>query len=316
MKETFYFSHDYNPRSDTKIKRLLARHGMMGYGIYWSIIEDLYNNTNVLQTDYDCIAFDLRTDAEVIRSIINDFNLFEIKGECFGSPSVERRLNARDAKSQKARESVQKRWKNEKKNTNVLPTKNDTNTIKESKVKESKVNTILLEKESKHSLSNNITLEEKKAKIFEKNNERKAAMHGGSDLVPELVEGTHQTNASNAEATAPTIPNSPYGDGILHHRAIEWSRANVNKYEAELFKDFLTYWTAPVQKGPDKGRELWKTKLTFEIGQRLATWAKNEKQSNQNGNKTNTTPADYLTKTARDLEAIFSSPNSVHHPHG
>ena len=153
MKETFYFSHDYNPRSDTKIKRLLARHGMMGYGIYWSIIEDLYNNTNVLQTDYECIAFDLRTDAEVIRSIINDFDLFQINGDSFGSPSVERRINERDAKSQKARESVQKRWNNEKNNTNVLPSQNDTNTIKESKVKESKVNTILLKKESKYNAS-------------------------------------------------------------------------------------------------------------------------------------------------------------------
>lgn len=294
MKETFYFSHDYNPRSDTKIKRLLARHGMMGYGIYWSIIEDLYNNTNVLQMDYECIAFDLRTDAEVIRSIINDFDLFQINGQNFGSPSVERRLNARDAKSQKARESVQKRWKNERTNTNVLQPQNDTNTIKESKVKESKVNTILLEKESKHSLSNNITLEEKKANFLKKNNE-KAVMDGGSEL------------------PMPSIPNSPYGDGILHHRAIEWSRANVNKYEPELFKDFLTYWTAPVQKGRDKGREFWKTKPTFEIGQRLATWAKNEKPSNQNGNKQNTNPADYLAKTARDLEAIFNGPNSSHH---
>jgi membrane-associated HD superfamily phosphohydrolase len=158
MKETFYFSHDYNPRSDTKIKRLLSRHGMMGYGIYWSIIEDLYNNTNVLQTDYECIAFDLRTDAEVIRSIINDFDLFTVQEKTFGSPSVQRRLNERDSKSQKARESVQKRWKNEKNNTNVLPNNYAPNTIKESKVKEmkvkeSKVNNILLKKESKYSAS-------------------------------------------------------------------------------------------------------------------------------------------------------------------
>jgi hypothetical protein len=165
------------------------------------------------------------------------------------------------------------------------------------------VSDILLEKESKHSLSNNITLEEKKAKIFEKNNERKAAMHGGSDS--EAKQGGSNTIA--------VVKDSPYGTGELHHRVREWAKANPGKHEAEVFKDFLGYWTATVQKGRDRGRELWKTKLTFEIGQRLATWAKNEKQSNQNGNKANTNPTEYLTKTARELEEIFNSPNSSHH---
>jgi hypothetical protein len=42
-------------------------------------------------------------------------------------------------KSEKARISVQKRWdKNNKENTNVLRTKNDSNTIKERKGKERK----------------------------------------------------------------------------------------------------------------------------------------------------------------------------------
>jgi len=43
-KDTYYFSHDYNCRNDEKIKRLLRKHGMCGYGIFWSIVEDLYNN--------------------------------------------------------------------------------------------------------------------------------------------------------------------------------------------------------------------------------------------------------------------------------
>ena len=165
----------------------------------------------------------------------------------------------------------------------------------------------------------------------------KDAMHGVSDTIEKhslsdtISEHFEEPNISEPieeqAATKPNkpqskliplnaVPNSPYGDGILHYRAIEWDKANANKYEPELFKEFLSYWTAHVQKGRDKGRELWKTKLTFEIGQRLATWAKNQKQSNQNGNKPNTNPADYLTKTARDLEAIFSGTNSVHHPHG
>ena len=113
-KDTFYFSHDYNARNDSKKKKLLAKHGYLGYGLFWAIIEDLYNNANALPTDYESIAFDLRITPEVVKSIINDFELFCIDGDEFGSSSVERRLNERNEKSVKARESAQKRW--EKKN--------------------------------------------------------------------------------------------------------------------------------------------------------------------------------------------------------
>ncbi len=137
-KDTFYFSHDYNARNDSKIKRLISKHGMLGYGLWWAIVEDLYNNTNVLPTDYECISFDLRTDVNTIKSIINDFDLFVIEGETFGSTSIQKRLEERNSKSVKARESVLKRWNKDKTDTNVLPTNNGSNTIKEKKGKESK----------------------------------------------------------------------------------------------------------------------------------------------------------------------------------
>lgn len=137
MKDTFYFSHDYNVRSDDKIKRLIRKHGMEGYGVYWAIIEDLYNNTNVLRLDYDGIAYDLRVYNTVVESIINDFDLFEISGDIFGSISIQKRLDMREEKSKKARESVAKRWA---KDTNVLRPEYERNTKKEIKEKESKVN--------------------------------------------------------------------------------------------------------------------------------------------------------------------------------
>ena len=133
MKDTFYFSHDYNVRSDDKIKRLIRKHGMEGYGVYWAIIEDLYNNTNVLRLDYDGISYDLRVYDTVVESIINDFDLFEISGDTFGSISIQKRLEIRNEKSKKARESVAKRWA---KDTNVSQPAYERNTKKEKKVKE------------------------------------------------------------------------------------------------------------------------------------------------------------------------------------
>jgi len=141
-KDTFYFSHDYNARNDEKIKMLIRKHGMIGYGVFWAIVEDLYNNANALQTDYDGIAFDYRIDLNIVKSVINDFGLFVFDGETFGSLSVQKRLDERDTKSVKARQSASKRWTN----ANAMQTQCDGNAIKESKVKEKKVNK---EKESK-----------------------------------------------------------------------------------------------------------------------------------------------------------------------
>jgi hypothetical protein len=143
MKQTFYFSHDYNCRTDEKIKRLLMKHGMLGYGVYWSIIEDLYNNANALQLDYERIAFELRTNEQVVESIINDFNLFIIDGEFFSSASVEKRISKRIEISQSASKSAKIRWEKVKQNTNAMHSHNQRNTdVMQNKGKESKINTI------------------------------------------------------------------------------------------------------------------------------------------------------------------------------
>ncbi len=159
VKDTFYFSHDFNTRNDIKIKKLIAKHGYLGYGLFWAIIEELYNNTNVLPNDYDCIAFDLRCDSEIIKSIINDFDLFVVDTESFGSLSIQRRLNERNEKSKKARESVLARWNKQKEDTNVLPTNYDSNTIKESKRKENKENKIKINNINERKLKFASTLE-------------------------------------------------------------------------------------------------------------------------------------------------------------
>jgi hypothetical protein len=131
-KDTFYFTHDYNARGDEKIKLLLKKHGLLGYGLYWAIVEDLYNNSNALRLDYESIAYDLRTDEELVRSVINDFGLFEINEELFGSASIERRINHRNEKAIKAKESASLRWNKMRSqydnHTNV--SKNDANVMR------------------------------------------------------------------------------------------------------------------------------------------------------------------------------------------
>jgi hypothetical protein len=78
------------------------------------------------------------------------------------------------------------------------------------------------------------------------------------------------------------IEGSPYGDGELHFLVNDFYKKNKEKYELAFYKDFLAYWTAPIQLGgAAKGKEQWRTQKTFELIGRLSTsyrlvWQKNK----------------------------------------
>jgi hypothetical protein len=138
-KETFYFTHDYNARADRKLVNVIMKHGMAGVGVYWCLVEMLYEEGGYLPTEYERISFELRTDLNVIQSIINDSELFHTDLDKFWSDAVLERLQQRCEKSEKARESINKRWDKYKVDTNVIRTNDDRNTIKESKEEEIKI---------------------------------------------------------------------------------------------------------------------------------------------------------------------------------
>ena len=141
-KDTYWFSHDYNARSDGKLLKLRMKHGMEGVGVYWCVVEMLYEENGFISLhDYERITFELRTNEELVRSVINDFGLFEINCERFWSNSAMERLAVRKDKSDQARNAINVRWELERKrkslensivNTDVLPTNNGSNTIKDS----------------------------------------------------------------------------------------------------------------------------------------------------------------------------------------
>jgi len=130
-KDTFYFSHDYNARHDPKIKKLIIKHSFAGLGMYWYIIEMLYEqNGYLLISDCEGIAYDMRTKCDRIMSVINDFGLFKKDDEKFWSESVLRRLDLRKEKSEKASKSARYRWNN----ANAQQSQSGGNAIKENKI--------------------------------------------------------------------------------------------------------------------------------------------------------------------------------------
>ncbi|MBQ7212128.1 MAG: DUF4373 domain-containing protein [Muribaculaceae bacterium] len=148
-----YFSHDSNARSDEKLVRLRMRHGAAGYGVYFMLLEKMCDSKDYMCVkDYNAIAFDLRVDAGMIKSVVEDFGLFAFadvddRGECFYSESFLRRMKIKDeasrAKSEGGRKAMAKRWNKSAENedvnkiviTNLSETDNNVITIKEKKIK-------------------------------------------------------------------------------------------------------------------------------------------------------------------------------------
>ena len=78
MCKKTYFNHDCDARNDEKLIALRIRYGAEGYGVYFMLIEMLQAAPGcVLEKDYKALAFDLRVSARRIKSIVEDFGLFD-----------------------------------------------------------------------------------------------------------------------------------------------------------------------------------------------------------------------------------------------
>lgn len=112
MKETFYFAHDYNARNDTKLQNVLFDLGVEGIGVFWCIIEQLYEQGGKLPLHYcKSIAFALHVDLKCVERLVNDYGLFKNDGENMWSESVLNRLNRRSEVSEKRKLAAIARWR-------------------------------------------------------------------------------------------------------------------------------------------------------------------------------------------------------------
>lgn len=77
-KNTFFFSHDGGARNDDKIIAVRMKHKAEGYAVYFMILEKLLESSDYMSVkDYNVLAFDFRVGAEVVKSVVEDFGLFE-----------------------------------------------------------------------------------------------------------------------------------------------------------------------------------------------------------------------------------------------
>jgi hypothetical protein len=146
-KEAYYFSHDSNAKDDPKILQLRMELGWEGYGLFWALIELLRNESDYrMRTHYKSIAFALQTQEDRVKKLINDFDLFVIDEQCFWSESLLKRMELKEERSEKARESAKKRW-NQNNDANAMRTHSEGN-ADAMQLKERKGKEIVLSEES------------------------------------------------------------------------------------------------------------------------------------------------------------------------
>ena len=139
-KETYYFSHDNNARNDEKILMLRAEHGWQGYGLFWALVEMMFEaqETCLYHSKVKGIAISYNVDITLLEAVIDtciEERLFISDGEVFWSETLRQRkkkfLESRQQRSEAGKKGMAKRWGSD----NGVITKN--NKVKESKVKES-----------------------------------------------------------------------------------------------------------------------------------------------------------------------------------
>jgi len=148
MKKT-YLQHQSNSFTDIKIIKMRSKLGIESYGIFWALLELLFNEENKLCIDdYTVLAFSLQCDADKLKSVIEDFDLFIIEDGCFYSKRLNDHIDNINSKSLKAKENASKRWNN----ANAMQSHSEPNAsrvyksiVENSKVDKSKVNKRIVE---------------------------------------------------------------------------------------------------------------------------------------------------------------------------
>jgi hypothetical protein len=138
-KDAYYFSHDCNARKDEKVLTLLAEHGYEGYGLYWCLVEMMFENqdTAISRKLLKGIAYDLRVDITLLQKVITtcyNTSLFQADKEKIWSNSLRRRkaewLEKKNKLSFAGKRGMESRWHSD---NNVIKKDNEvitpTNTV-------------------------------------------------------------------------------------------------------------------------------------------------------------------------------------------
>ena len=108
-KDAYYFKHDAGARHDPKIKSLINKYGIEGYGRFWIVIEMLRESSTYKLEDkeyiWTALAEQMHIDIEEVKIFIKDctnvFELLQQENGYFYSDSLLKRMSDLDLIRQK-----------------------------------------------------------------------------------------------------------------------------------------------------------------------------------------------------------------------
>lgn len=110
-----YINHKISNRSEYVFKKLIERKGAAAYGVYWYILEELYESGGkMLFEEIEPISKVLCVRKDFVVSVIKSFSLFQYDSESFWSDEVIEQIEKRQKIKDKRKEAANKRWVSEK----------------------------------------------------------------------------------------------------------------------------------------------------------------------------------------------------------
>ena len=100
-----YFPHQYNAHDDEKLQQVIINHGLAGYAVFFLLLEYLgQKKDRVLSKDfYKVLSWNYRIDEDIVRSVVEDYGLFEVSDNHFSSDGLNDRMAILDDKIAKRR---------------------------------------------------------------------------------------------------------------------------------------------------------------------------------------------------------------------
>ena len=93
----YYFNHKSATRDNSRIQKLIFKEGMAGYGIFWSLLERLCNCENQMEADFEVMAFEFRTEQDLIRNVVEKYGLFTLENGIISSKLIKERPNKQNS---------------------------------------------------------------------------------------------------------------------------------------------------------------------------------------------------------------------------
>ena len=128
MKRDQYIPHEVSMRNTSEVMNLIEKEGMMGYGIYWALMEYLRTQDNYIGDTrvLKSLARLLRTQLPRLNRILKNYGLFHCTEDTFSSPKLAEVM--KPFEDRRARIEAYKRQKqkdNSLKTSDVAPKKDD-----------------------------------------------------------------------------------------------------------------------------------------------------------------------------------------------